>query len=328
MKRKHYALARASLLSAALAAGVAVAAERDAAQYPARPIRVIIPGPAAGPADVVARALGESLAETLGPLVFDNRAGAAGMIGAETVARATPDGYTLLISHSGPLDLGPLLMRNPPFDPLKDFTPISMPVLMPMLLLVNPTLPAASVKELIALAKTRPGKLNYASGGQGTGIHMAAEMLKVAASVNIVHVPYKGATPGLTALMSGEVDMMFNGLPTSFTAVKSGKVRVVAVAGSHRTPLLPDVPTIAESGLPFDYSGWYAVLGPQGLPRPIAAKLYASLQQALQSAPMKERARTLGLEIVASTPAQLLARMRMEREKMAKVMVATGMKPE
>ena len=291
-------------------------------------MRVIIPGPPAGPADVVARAVGEGLMETLGPLVYDNRAGAAGMIGAETAARATPDGYTLLISHSGPLDLGPLLTRHPPFDPLKDFTPISMPVLMPMLLLANPSLPAASLQELIALAKSRPGKLNYASGGPGTGIHMAAEMLKAAANVNIVHVPYKGATPGLTALMSGEVDIMFNGLPPALGAIKSGKVRVIAVAGSSRTPLLPDVPTIAESGLPFDYSAWYAVLGPRGLPKPIANKIYTALQQALQSAGMKERARTLGLEIVGSTPEQLLARMRTEMEKMRKVIAATGMKPE
>jgi tripartite-type tricarboxylate transporter receptor subunit TctC len=319
---------RCAALAFAFAAALGQAAER-APDYPVRPIRVVIPGPAAGPADIVARALGESLGEALGALVYDKRAGAAGMIGAETVARATPDGYTLLISHSGPLDLGPLLTKTPPFDPIKDFTPITMPVLMPMLLLVNPGLGATNVKELIATAKSRPGKLNYASGGAGTGIHMAAEMLKLAANVNIVHVPYKGATPGLTALMSGEVDMMFNGLPTSFAAVKSGKVRALAVAGSHRTPLLPELPTIAESGgFAFDYSGWYAVLAPQGLPKPIAAKIYSATQQALQSSAMRERARTLGLEIVGSTPEELVAYMRKARDKMAKVIVATGMKPE
>ena len=324
MKR---AALKAAVLFVAFTPALSPATEREP-RYPARPVRVIIPGPPAGPADVVARAVGEGLAETLGPLVYDNRAGAAGMIGAETVARATPDGYTLLISHSGPLDLGPLLARRPPFDPLKDFTPISMPVSMPMLLLASPSLPATSLSEVIALAKSRPGKLNYASGGAGPGIHMAAEMLKLAANLDIVHVPYKGATPGLTALMSSEVDIMFNGLPTALAAIKSGKVRVIAAAGSSRASLLPEVPTIAESGLVFDYTAWYAVLGPHGLPKPIANKIYTSVQQALRSAAMKERARALGLEIVGSTPEYLVVRMRAEIEKMKKVIAATGMKPE
>lgn len=320
--------ARVTLVCAVVAVGTAYAAERRTAQYPTKPIRVVIPGPAAGPADVVARAVGESLAETLGALVYDNRAGAAGMIGAETVARATPDGYTLLMSHSGPLDLGPLLSAAPPFDPLQDFTHISLVVSMPMLLLVNPSLPAKSVSELIALAESRPGKLNYASGGPGTGIHMAAEMLKLAAKVNIVHVPYKGATPGMTALMSGEVDMMFNGLPNALGAIKSGRVRAVAVTGARRTPVLPEVPTIAESGVSFDYSGWYGLLGPPGMPQQISEQIGGALKQALASAGMKERARTLGLEIIGSTPERLVAHIRAEHAKMKKVIAATGMKTE
>lgn len=320
--------ARVTLVCAVVAGSATYAAERGTAQYPNKPIRVVIPGPAAGPADIVARTVGESLAETLGPLVYDNRAGAAGMIGAETVARATPDGYTLLMSHSGPLDLGPLLAAAPPFDPLQDFTHISLVVSMPMLLLVNPGLPAKSVSELIALAESRPGKLNYASGGPGTGIHMAAEMLKLAAKVNIVHVPYKGATPGMTALMSGEVDMMFNGLPNALGAVKSGRVRAVAVAGARRTPLLPEVPTIAESGVPFDYSGWYGLLGPPGMPKQISEQINGALKQALASAGMTERARTLGLEIIGSTPERLVSHIRAEHAKMKKVIAATGMKAE
>ncbi len=317
-----------ALLCASFAGDRSYAASAEAARYPNKPIRVVIPGPAAGPADVVARAVGESLAETLGPLVFDNRAGAAGMIGAETVARATPDGYTLLLSHSGPLDLGPMLSASPPFDPLKDFTHISLVVSMPMLLLVNPNVPAKSVQELVALAKSRPGKLNYASGGPGTGIHMAGEMLKIVANVNIVHVPYKGASPGMTALMGGEVEMMFNGLPNALGAIKAGRIRVLAVAGSARTPLLPDVPTIAESGLPFDYSGWYALLGPPGMPKPLVDKIGAALKQALASAAMKERAKTLGLDIIGSTPERLVSHIRTEKAKMAKVIAATGMKVE
>ena len=320
--------AHVTLVCAVVAVSTTYAAERGTAQYPNKPIRVVIPGPAAGPADVVARAVGESLAETLGALVYDNRAGAAGMIGAETVARAIPDGYTLLMSHSGPLDLGPLLSAAPPFDPLRDFTHISLVVSMPMLLLVNPSLPAKSVSELIALAESRPGKLNYASGGPGTGIHMAAEMLKLAAKVNIVHVPYKGATPGMTALISGEVDMMFNGLPNALGAIKSGRVRAVAVAGARRTPVLPEVPTIAENGVPFDYFGWYGLLGPPGMPKQISEQISGALKQALASAGMKERARTLGLEIIGSTPGHLVAHIRAEHAKMKKVIAATGMKAE
>ena len=327
MKVACNVLSCAALVCTAIAAAGACAAEAPS-QYPSKPIRVIIPGPAAGPADVVARAVGESLAEMLGPLVYDNRAGAAGMIGAEIVARAAPDGYTLLMSHSGPLDLGPLLTRSPPFDPLKDFTHISLVVSMPMLLLVNPNVQAKTVAELIALAKSRPGKLNYASGGPGTGIHMAAEMLKLATHVHIVHVPYKGATPGMTALMSGEVDMMFNGLPNALSAVKSGRLRALAVAGAKRTPMLPELPTISESGIAFDYSGWYGLLGPAGITRPIAAKILMALEQALASPAMKARAATLGLDIIAGDPDQLAARIRNERAKMIKVIAATGMKAE
>jgi tripartite-type tricarboxylate transporter receptor subunit TctC len=306
--------------------GAACCAGATAQQYPDKPIRIIITGPAGGPTDVAARAVGEGLAETLGQLVFDNRAGAAGMIGAEIVSHATPDGYTLMLSHGGPLGLGPLLATKPPYDPLKDFAHISLVMSMPMLLIVNPGVAAKSVPDLVSLAKSRPGKLNYASGGAGTGIHMAGELFKSVAGVDIVHVPYKGAAPGMTALMGGEVDMMFNGLANTMPFIKSGRVRVLAVSGNKRTPLLPELPTIAESGLPFDYNGWYGLLAPPGLAKPMVGRIHASLMKALETPATRDRLKMLGIESIGSSPEQFREYLRNENTKMAKVIAATGMR--
>ncbi|MGE5525401.1 MAG: Bug family tripartite tricarboxylate transporter substrate binding protein [Rhodospirillaceae bacterium] len=297
-----------------------------AQSYPDKPIRVIVTGPAGGPTDVAARAAGDGLSETLGQLVFDNRGGAAGMIGAEIVSHATPDGYTLLISHSGPLGLGPLLAAKPAYDPLKDFTHVSLAMSMPMLLIVHPNVAAKSVPELVALAKSRPGKLNYASGGAGTGIHMAGELFKSVAHVDIVHVPYKGAAPGMTALMGGEVDMMFNGLANSLPLIKSGRVRALAVSGARRTPLLPSLPTIAESGLPFDYNGWYGLLAPPGMAKPLVARVHASLTAALERPATRERLKALGIESIGSTPEVFREHLRNENTRMARIITTTGMK--
>lgn len=316
------------LLCGSIAGNGSYAASREAAQYPNRPIRVIVTGPAGGPTDVVARAVGESLSETLGQLVIDNRAGAAGMIGAKIVAGATPDGYTLMVSFSGPLGLAPLLAASPPYDPLKDFTHISLVVSMPILLLVNPNVPAKSVPELVALAKSRPGKLNYASGGAGTLVHVAGELFKMVANVNIVHVPYKGVSPGMTALMGGEVDMMFNGLASSLPFLQAGRARALAVAGAKRTSLLPALPTIAESGLPLELYSGYGLSGPPGMPKLLVDKIHGALKQALGSAAMKERAKSLGIEVIGSTPEQFITHLRDENAKMAKVIAATGMKGE
>ena len=299
------------------------------AAYPSRPIRMIAPSSPGGPTDIVARTISQGLSEVLGQqIVVDNRAGAGGSIGAEVVANAQPDGYTLMISHSGPLAIEPLLHAKASYDPAKDFAGISLVAASPYLLLVNTSVPAKSVKELIAFAKSRPGKLNYASGGQGTGLHMAGELFNLAAGVQITHVAYKGAVPGMTALMAGEVDMMFNGVSSALPQVRAGKVRALAVAGAKRTPLLPDLPTIAESGLNYDTSGWYGFVAPRGTAPAIVSKLHRDLLKALDMPQMKERLATQGIEPIGSTSAQFSAFLREELTKWGKVVRAAGMKAQ
>ena len=296
--------------------------------YPNKSIRVILPSSAGGPVDVVARTIGPGYSEALGQqLVMDNRAGAGGVIGAEIVANAAPDGYTLMISHSGPLAIEPLMQAKPRYDPIRDFAPISLVAATPYLLLVHPNVPAKSVTELVKLAKAQPGKLNFASGGPGTGIHMAAELLNVAAGIQVAHVPYKGASPGMTALISGEVAMMFNGLPSALPQVKAGRLRALAVAGAKRTSLLPDLPTIAESGIVYDTSGWYGLVAPRGTPPAIVAVLQRNLAKALAMPDMQKRLADLGIDPIGSTPEELARFLKEEQAKWSKVVKAVGIKP-
>jgi len=296
--------------------------------YPNRPIRMIAPSSPGGPVDVIARTVSQGLGEVLGQqVVVDNRAGAAGLIGAELVATGTPDGYTLLFGFSGPLVIVPHLGTKTPYNTLKDFVPVSLAAQAPYILLVHPTLPVNSVKELIALAKQRAGKLNYASGGNGTGIHLAGELFKLTAGVNIVHVPYKGAGPGMTALLANEVDMMFNGLPPALPHVKSGKLKGLAVGGAKRSPLLPDMPTLAEaSGLEFNATGWYGILAPPKTPRAIVNKLHAATTKALAMPVARDGLGRQGVESVGSTPEEFARLIREEWAKWARVIKAAGLK--
>ena len=306
--------------------GYAAAAQTDAS-FPARPIRMIAPSSAGGPVDVIARPVSQGLGEVLGQqVVVDNRAGAAGLIGAELVATGTPDGYTLLFGFSGPLVIVPHLGGNTPYNTLRDFVPVSLVAQAPYVLVVRPNLGVSTVKELIALAKAQPGKLNFASGGNGTGIHLAGELFKLAAGVNIVHVPYKGAGPGQTALLANEVDMMFNGLPSALPHVKSGRLKALAVGGAKRSSLLPDMPTVAESGLAFNTSGWYGVLAPRGTPRAIVTRLHAATVKALSAPALKQSLEKQGVETVGSTPEQFAALIREEWNKWEKVIRAAGLK--
>jgi tripartite-type tricarboxylate transporter receptor subunit TctC len=317
-----------ALLVAALAIAPAASPQTQSG-YPIRPVRMIVPASPGGPADIVARAIGPGLADVLGQqVVIDNRAGAGGSIGAELVAHAAPDGYTLMISHSGPLAIEPMLHAKPAYDPAKDFAPISLVAAAPYLLLVNPGVPVKSVKELIALAKSRPGKLNYASGGPGTGIHMAGELFNVVAGTQITHVPYKGAGPGMAALIAGEVEMMFNGVSAALPQVRAGRLRALAVASARRSDLLPDLPAIAESGLSFDTAGWYGFVAPRGTPASITAKLHADVVKALNAREMKERLASMGIEPLGTTPAQFAAFLREELAKWGKVIKAAGIKAE
>ena len=315
--------------STCVATCVSTLAVAQPTSYPSRPIRMIAPSSAGGPVDVIARALAISLGDMLGQqIVVDNRAGAAGLIGADIVAKAAPDGYTLLMGFSGPLAIVPHLVKQVPYDTNRDFTPITLAASAPYVLLVHPSLPVKSVKDLIDLAKAQPGKLLFASGGTGVGIHMAGELLNVAAGVKITHVPYKGAGPGMTALLAGEVNMMFNGLSAALPQVKAGRLRALAVGGDKRSTLLPELPTIAESGLQFNTSGWYGVLGPAGLPRALVTKLRSDTLRALAAPETKERMTALAVETIGSTPEEFTALLKQEYAQWRRVVKAAGIKPQ
>jgi tripartite-type tricarboxylate transporter receptor subunit TctC len=297
--------------------------------FPSRPIRMIAPSSAGGPVDVIARILAQGYGDALHQqIVVDNRAGAAGLIGSDLVAKATPDGYTLLFGFSGPLVIVPQLnAAGAPYDALKDFAPISLTSAAPYVLLVNAQSPIKTVKELIAAAKAQPDKFFYGSGGNGTGIHMAGALFNLEAGTNITHVPFKGAAPATTALISGQVNMMFNALPGAMAHIKAGRVRAIAMATAKRSTLYPDLPTIAEaSGLPFDATGWYGVLAPRGTPKPIVTKLHAEVIKTVNAPAMRERMTAQGVETVGSTPEEFAQKIREEWTKWGKVIAAAGLK--
>jgi tripartite-type tricarboxylate transporter receptor subunit TctC len=315
-------------LTLALLAGESLHVPAQASEsYPSRPIRLLLPSSPGGPVDVIGRTMTAGLSEALGQqIVVDNRAGAGGIIGAETVARATPDGYTLMFSHSGPLAIEAAMHSKLSYHPLKDFAPVSLVCTSPYVLVVTPASPAKSVKDLIALARSRPGKFHFASGGIGTGLHMSGELLNQAAGIKMVHVPYKGAGPGTTALLGGEVDAMFNGVSAALPHVKAGRLRALAISSAKRSPLLPDLPAVAESGLNYDTSGWYALVAPAGTPKAIIARLQANLKKALSEPEMKQRLAAQGIEGIAGTPEELGKHLRIELEKWTTVVQAAGLK--
>jgi tripartite-type tricarboxylate transporter receptor subunit TctC len=299
-----------------------------AESFPSRPIRMIAPSSAGGPVDVIARILAQGYGETLGQqIVVDNRAGAAGLIGSELVAKASPDGYTLLFGFSGPLVIVPQLNASgAPYDVQKDFAPISLTSEAPYVLVVNPASPYKSVQELVAAAKAQPEKLLYGSGGNGTGIHMAGALFNTVAGTNIVHVPYKGAAPAMTALMAGQVTMMFNSLPGAMAHIKAGRVRALAMATAKRSSQLPDLPTIRESGLPIEATGWYGVLAPAGTPKAIVDRLHAAVIKTIKAPAMDAKMEAQGVETVGSTPQEFAAKIREEWTKWGRVIASAGLK--
>jgi tripartite-type tricarboxylate transporter receptor subunit TctC len=299
----------------------------NAQSFPSKPITMVVGFEPGGGTDTTARIVQGPLGEQIGQqIVVENRAGAAGQIGADLVAKSAPDGYTLLLGFSGPLAISPNLNEKTPYDSLRDFAPVSQVAAAPYVLLVHPTVPAKSVKELVALARSRPGKLNFASGGNGTGLHMAGELLNFTAGIKIVHVPYKGAGPGIAAMMGGEVDMMFNGVAAALPHIRSGKVRAIAVGGDKRSPLVPELPTVAESGLKFNTTGWYGVVAPRGTPQPVVARLHAETVKALNLPAIKDQLVKLGVDSVGSTPDQFATLIREEFATWAKVIKAAGLK--
>jgi tripartite-type tricarboxylate transporter receptor subunit TctC len=298
-----------------------------AQQYPTKPIRVVSPSGAGGPVDTICRGTMQNLSQVLGEQIFvENRVGAAGLIGTEYVTKQPPDGYTLLFGFSGPLAIVPNLNPNTPYDPVRDLVPISLVAIAPYVLLVHPSVPAKSVKELIALARARPGRINFGSAGTGVGIHMAGELLKVAAGINMVHVPYKGAAPAVTALIAGEIDMMFNGLSPSLPHIQTGRVRALAVGGSRRSQLLPDLPTVQEAGFNFNTEGWYGVLAPRGTPQAVVTRLHKAIVMAIDSPKLKGLFTQLGAEPVGSTPEEFSRLIREEGSLWASVIKKSGIR--
>lgn len=311
----------------ALAISLIAGAAAAQSTFPTRPIRLIVASAPGGPNDLLARIVSLPWGEALGrTIVVDNRAGAAGMIATEIAAHAAPDGYTLLVGFPGPLIIGPGMSASPPYDALKDFTPISLMASGPFVLLVNPGVPAKTMRELVVLAKSRPGKLNFGSGGTGQSSHMAMELFKLVAGIDMVHIPYKGSGPAMTALIAGETALMFASVGAAIAHVKSGKLRAVAVGGARRIAALPDVPTIKESGFEFDAASWYGIVAPRNLPQSIVNRLHATLTATLDAPAMQSRLSDLGFEVSPSTPAQFTEHLKRETAVWNKVIAATGMR--
>jgi tripartite-type tricarboxylate transporter receptor subunit TctC len=272
------------------------------------------------------RALVPGLSDALGrTVVVDTRAGAAGVIGTDIAAKAAPDGYTLLLGFQGPLAIAPYLTGTP-YDSVKDFAPISLVAGAPFVLTVHPSVPARSVKELIALAKSRPGKLNFASGGVGIGSHMQMELLMHVTGISMVHVPYKGSGPALTALVAAEVEMLFSAVAAALPHMKTERVRALAVGGDKRAAILPEVPTFAEAGYRINPTSWYGLVAPRATPKTIVALLHEKVVRVVDTPPMRARLVDMGFDVNASTPEEFAARLREETATWRKVIDAAGLK--
>jgi tripartite-type tricarboxylate transporter receptor subunit TctC len=313
-------------MSTALAWSSAARAQQA---YPAKPIRLILPFPPGGSTDIVARLIGQKLTESWGqPVLIENRPGAGGNIAAETAARAAPDGYTLFQVNVANA-IGATLYPKLPYDLITSFAPVIQLATTPYVLLAHPTVPAKNTAELIALAKARPGQLNYASAGGGSATHLSGELLKSMAGVNIVHVPYKGTGPAVTALLSGEVDLYFATVPAALPLVETKKLRALGVTSARRSPLMRDVPAIAEAGLKgYETSTWHGILAPAATPADIVVKLNAEIARTLAQPAVRERLVGQGLDPVGGTPEQFGAYLKTEISKWAVVVKASGARPE
>jgi tripartite-type tricarboxylate transporter receptor subunit TctC len=310
------------VLAAALMIG-----DATAQAWPDRPIRMLVPAPAGSSLDVLARTLGERMKDALGqPLVVENKPAAGGTVATAEVARAAPDGYTLLMGFNGPLATGPLLQKLP-YDVAKDLAPIVITTSQPNVLAVNAQLPVTSVTELIAYAKARPGKLNFASVGNGSSSHLTGELLKSSAGLDIVHVPFNGSPPAVTATIQGETQMMFAVMQPLQAQIQAGKLRAIAVTTAKRFPLLPDIPTIAEAGFPgFEALAWNGVLAPAATPKPIIQRLNAEINAALKDPEVVRKLNVAGFAVVGGTPEEFGALIRAEAEKWAPIVTRNGIK--
>ena len=296
-----------------------------AQSYPSKPIRLIVPWTAGGATDIFARIIGQKLTEGWGQqVVVDNRPGASGIIGFEIAARAVPDGYTILLAAQ-PFTVNTSLFSKLPYDVVKDFAPVTLMAYTTNILVVHPAVPAESVSELITLAKSKPGQLNFASMGSATTGHLLGEMFKIMAGVDMVHIPYKGSAPAMTDLLGGRVSLMFDTVPSAMPHVKAGKLRALAVTSAKRSPLVPDLPTVAESGLPgFESAPWYGAVVPAGTPKEIITKLYTEIVKILNMPDVKDRLSNYGYTIIGSTPEQFADFIKTDMAKWAKVIKDAG----
>ena len=318
-------LAAASVVILTAAAATAAQAQ---APYPSKPVRIVVPFPAGGTTDILARAVAQKLVESNGqPVVVDNRPGAGGNIGAELVAKAPPDGYTLLMGTVGTHAINPSLYARMPYDHQKDFAPVILVAGVPNVLVVHPSVPANTVQELIAYGRANPGKLNFASSGSGTSIHLAGELFKTMSGVQMTHVPYKGSAPAIADLIGGQVQIMFDNLPSALPQIKAGRLRALAVTSAQRAPALPDVPTVAEAGLPgFEASSWFGLLAPAGTPKDVIAKLNTEVAKWLASPEAREKLTAQGANAFGMSPEDFVRHIAVETTKWQKVVKESGAK--
>ncbi len=317
-------------LIAAMLCGIPLhAAAQAGGAYPSRAVRIVVPFPPGGGTDIISRTVAQKLSEMWGqPVIVDNRSGANGIIGTDLGAKAKPDGYTLLVviaTHA----INPSLYRKLPYDTAADFAPVTLMAQYPFVLTIHPALPPKTVKELIALARARPGQLSYASSGNGSGPHLGFELFKTAANIDVVHIPYKGAGPANIDLISGQVQLMFNNFLAAMPQIRAGKLRVLAVTSATRSAVMPDVPTMAQAGLPgFDVTGWYALLAPAGTPSPIVSKVQSDVVAALRVPQLRERLSGEGAEPVGSTPNEFARFLAVEIRKWGKAIADAKVTPE
>jgi tripartite-type tricarboxylate transporter receptor subunit TctC len=318
------------LLAACASLALLFSPQTRAQDYPVKPVRLIVPFAAGGGSDTVARTVGQKLSETLGqPVIVENKPGAGGNIGTDEVAKAAPDGYTLLMGVVGPVAVNPSLFGNLPYDPLRDFSPITQAVLVTNMVALHPSIPANTVEELIEYGRRNPGKLSSATGGTGTAGHMASELFKSMAKVDMTVLPYKGAAPAVNDVLGGHVPMTFEALLSTLPHVRAGKLKAIAVTTSRRSKLLPEVPTIAEAGLPgYEANNWYGFLAPAGTPPPIIDRLNREMVKILNTPDVKDRLAAVGAEVLGNSPQEFAAAIRADVEKWKRIVAETGAKAE
>jgi len=326
LKETRRGILALSLVTCTLPLGIA---DAYAQQYPTRPIRFIVPFAPGGGTDVLARLLAQRLGESFGqPVIVDNRPGAGGVIGADLAAKAPADGYTIVLGSPGSMTINPQL-RRVPYDTLRDFAPVTLATLSPFVLVVHPSVPATTVKELVALAKAKPGGLNYGSAGNGSVSHFSSEQFKSLAGVDIAHIPFKGAGPAVTELLAGRLQMMFENLPTVMPHVRANRLRLLAVGTRSRSAVLPQSPTVAESGVPgYESATAFGVLAPAKTPAAIVGRLHGEMAGYLRSAAVREKFAAQGVETVGSTPAEYAAHLKSEITRYGRIVKSAGIKAD